>query len=311
MKGSTVRHSEAGTGENVAQPHARVDGAVRRVVAFSSDNTNPAGGINSNAEDMAKWMIVQLDSGRVAGGSRLFSPATTRQLWSLVTPIPIGNPPPELSFLRLNFNGYGLGFGVRDYRGKKIVSHTGGLPGYLSKVVMIPEMKIGVAVLTNQESGEAFEVLTYRVLDHYLSVPPFDWLGAFVKIRARTDSLITAAGLRASSLRDSLSRPSLPLAAYAMTYTDPWYGDVIVALENGKLRMRFSKTPSLIGNLEHWQYDTFVARWDDRELRADSFVTFALGPDGSVEQAKMKAFSPSTDFSFDFQDLLLKPVRMK
>jgi CubicO group peptidase (beta-lactamase class C family) len=311
MNGSTVRHSEAGMGENVARPHARVDGSVRPVAPFSSDNTNPAGGINSNAEDMAKWMIVQLDSGRVADGSRLFSPATTRQLWSLVTPIPIGNPPPELSSVRLNFNGYGLGFGVRDYRGKKIVSHTGGLPGYLSKVVMIPEMKIGVAVLTNQESGEAFEILTYRVLDHYLNVSPFDWLGAFLKIRARTDSSITAADLRASSLRDSMSRPSLPLAAYARTYTDPWYGDVIVALENGKLRMRFSKTPSLIGNLEHWQYDTFVARWDDRELRADAYVTFALRPDGSVGQAKMKAFSPSTDFSFDFQDLLLEPVKMK
>jgi hypothetical protein len=260
---------------------------------------------------MAKWMIVQLDSGRVADGSRLFSPATTRQLWSLVTPIPIGNPPPELSLLRLNFNGYGLGFGVRDYRGKKIVSHTGGLPGYVSKVVMIPELKLGVAVLTNQESGEAFETLTYRALDHYLNVPPFDWLGAFLKIRARTDSLTAAADLRAALSRDSLSRPSLPLASYAMTYTDPWYGDVIVAVENGRLRMQFSKTPSLTGNLEHWQYDTFVARWDDSEVRADAFVTFALGPDGSVEQAKMKAFSPSTDFSFDFQDLLLKPAGKK
>lgn len=311
MKRSTVRHSEAGMGENVAQPHARVDGTVRRVAAFSSDNTNPAGGINSNAEDMAKWMIVQLDSGRVADGSRLFSPATTRQLWSLVTPIPIGNPPPELSLLRLNFNGYGLGFGVRDYRGKKIVSHTGGLPGYVSKVVMIPELKLGVAVLTNQESGEAFEILAYRALDHYLNVPAFDWLGAFLKIRARTDSLTAAADLRAALSRDSLSRPSLPFASYAMTYTDPWYGDVIVAMESDKLRIRFSKTPSLTGNLEHWQYDTFVARWDDREVRADAFVTFTLGPDGSVEQAKMKALSASTDFSFDFQDLLLKPVRKK
>jgi hypothetical protein len=216
-----------------------------------------------------------------------------------------------LAFLRLNFNGYGLGFGVRDYRGKKVISHTGGLPGYVSKVVMIPELKLGVAVLTNQESGEAFEILTCRVLDYYLNVSPFDWLGAFLRIRARTDSSITAADLRSSSLRDSLSHPSLPLAAYAMTYTDPWYGDVIVTMENGKLRLRFSKTPSLIGYLEHWQYDTFVARWDDRELRADAFVTFALRPDGSVEQAKMKALSPSTDFSFDFQDLLLKPVRMK
>jgi hypothetical protein len=58
-----------------------------------------------------------------------------------------------------------------------------------------------------------------------------------------------------------------------------------------------------------WHHDTFVVRWRDRALRADAFVTFALAPDGSVAQAKMRAVSPATDFSFDFQDLLLKPAR--
>jgi hypothetical protein len=72
--------------------------------------------------------------------------------------------------------------------------------------------------------------------------------------------------------------------------------------------MRFSHTPTLVGDMEHWQYDTFAVRWHDRELRADAFVTFALNPDGSIDQAKMKAISPSTDFSFDFQDLLLRPA---
>jgi len=71
-------------------------------------------------------------------------------------------------------------------------------------------------------------------------------------------------------------------------------------------------TPELAGRLEHWQYDTFVARWDgrenmSREMRADAFITFQLTPDGTVEQAKMRAVSPATDFSFDFHDLLLKP----
>ncbi len=76
-----------------------------------------------------------------------------------------------------------------------------------------------------------------------------------------------------------------------------------------KLRIKFSQTPSLVGELEHWQYDTFIARWDERELRADAYVTFSLNPDGTIERVRMKAFSPATDFSFDFQDLLLKPVK--
>ena len=83
----------------------------------------------------------------------------------------------------------------------------------------------------------------------------------------------------------------------------------MIAEETGTLVMRFSHTPALTGELEHWQHDTFIARWRDRELRADAYVTFALNPDGSIDQAKMRAVSPSTDFSYDFQDLLLKPVR--
>jgi len=79
-------------------------------------------------------------------------------------------------------------------------------------------------------------------------------------------------------------------------------------MEDGKVVLRFSHTPGMVGDLEHWQHDTFIVRWRDRELRADAYVTFALNPDGSIDQARMSPVSPETDFSFDFGDLLLKPV---
>ena len=100
MRGSNVRHSAAAAGGNIASPHAPIDRAVRPIKPFDSDNTNPAGGINSSADDMAKWMMVQLGRGRLADGSRLFSENTWRQLTTLVTPMPLGNLPPELAALR-------------------------------------------------------------------------------------------------------------------------------------------------------------------------------------------------------------------
>jgi len=309
MTGSNVRHSAAAAGGNVATPHAPVDGAVRAIRPFESDNTNPAGGINSSADDMAKWLRVQLSGGTLADGSRLFSAQTARQLTSIVTPIPIGDPPPELPPLKTNFHGYALGFDIRDYRGHKIVMHTGGLPGYVSRVAMIPDLNVGVAVLTNQESGEAFDSIAYRVLDYYLGAPAFDWIDGYSKVHARVAAGVSAAEGNASSARDAASKPSLSLSRYAGTYRDAWYGDITIAEEGGKLVMRFSHTPALTGDLEHWQHDTFIARWRDRELRADAYVTFALKPDGSIDQAKMRAVSPATDFSFDFQDLLLRPAR--
>jgi CubicO group peptidase (beta-lactamase class C family) len=309
MTHSTVRYSTLLSSQNVASPHARIEGTVRPVTPFTSDNVTPAGGINSGAADMAKWMIVQLDSGRLADGSRLFQPRTTWQLWRPVTPIPFGPPPPVLAPLERNSLGYGLGFNISDFRGEKLVAHTGGLPGYVSRVALVPGHRLGVAVLTNMESGAAFNAIAWHVVDHYLDAPEFDWLGAYVTRMAWIDSVLAARDQQTAASRDASSAPSLPLERYAGTYTDAWYGDVVIVYEDGKLEMRFSHTPSLVGEMEHWQYDTFVARWYDRELRADAFVTFALGPSGNIEQATMRAFSSTTDFSFDFHDLLLKPAR--
>jgi CubicO group peptidase (beta-lactamase class C family) len=309
MTGSNVRHSDATGAGNVAVPHADVDGTVRPIKPFDSDNTNPAGGINSSAEDMAKWVFVQLNEGTLPDGTRLFSQRTSRELTTLVTPIPISaSVPPEMAPLRMNFRGYALGLDVRDYRGRKMVTHTGGLPGYVSMVSMIPDAKLGVVVLTNQESGEAFDAISYHVLDYYLNAPGTDWLGAYVKVRAQSQARVAAAEKQATAARNASSTPSLPLAQYAGTYNDAWYGNIEIASENGKLVMTFGHTPSLVGDLEHWQYDTFIVRWRDRELRADAYVTFSIDPDGRIDQAKMRAVSPATDFSFDFQDLLLRPV---
>jgi CubicO group peptidase (beta-lactamase class C family) len=309
MTSSNVKHSAAGGAGNIAAPHASVDGKVRPVQPFDSDNTNPAGGINSCADDMAKWLRVLIDEGKLADGSRLFNAATWRELSTPVTPEPNGPPPPELPALRSNYRLYALGLEARDFRGYKVLTHTGGLPGYLSRVLLIPDLRLGIAVLTNQESDEAFNALAYAIADAYVGGQQTAWLEGFEKVRARGAAALAAAERRTASSRNTASKPSLPPSSYAGTYRDAWYGDITIAEEAGKLAIRFSRTPALVGDLEHWQYDTFVARWRDRELRADAFITFSLRPDGTIDQAKMQAVSPSTDFSYDFQDLLLRPVR--
>jgi hypothetical protein len=258
---------------------------------------------------MARWLQVLLRDGQLPDGSRLVSEKTARELSTLVTPIPIADPPEELRALRPQFQGYGLGLGVGDYRGHKVVRHSGGLPGYVSHVLRVPDVGLGIAVLTNQESDDAYFAVVLPVVDQALGAPRTDWLAAFQKAAARDRERNAEAERKTQAVRDPSSRPSLPLQGYAGTYRDDWYGDVTVGLEQGRAVIRFTRTPALVGDLEHWQHDTFVARWRDRELRADAFVTFALDPEGRVEQVKMRAVSPATDFSFDFQDLLLRPAR--
>jgi len=281
------------------------------------DNTAPAGAINSNVAEMAKWVAVLLDEGAIHSGQneggqngdrRLFSQRQSREMWLAQTPIPAGNPPPQLSALRSNFTAYGLGWGLSDYRGYKVVSHSGGLLGMVSRVRLIPDLKLGVVVLTNQEAGGAMEAISHHIIDHYMKAPATDWIGGFRSFAEQRLAQAKEAEKRQSATRNADSKPSLPLAKYAGRYNDAWYGEVMIASEEGKLVLRFSRTPGLVGDLEHWQYDTFVARWRDRSLNADAFVTFALKPDGGIEQMKMVPVSPLTDFSFDFQDLLFTPV---
>jgi len=309
LTGSNVRHSAAAEGGNVATPHARIDGVVRPIAPFTSDNTNPAGGINSGAEDMAKWLLVRLNRGKLSDGTALYSERTARELETPVTLRPNPAPPAELAGLQSNFSAYALGLGIRDYRGQRVITHTGGLPGYVSIVTLLPERNLGVAVLTNYESEEAFAALNWLVIDHDLGAPATDWTAAYLKLRTRAEAETAEALNKSATARDASSKPSLPLAKYAGVYADAWYGDVAIEETGGRLVMRFTKTPSLVGDMEHWQYDTFVVRWRDRELRADAYVTFALRPDGSIERALMQAESPATDFSYDFQDLELRPAR--
>ncbi|MGZ8289523.1 MAG: serine hydrolase [Telluria sp.] len=313
MTSSRPRHSADLAGANVAIPHAMIDDHPTPVAVSENDHMNPAGGIVSCADDMAKWMLIHLNEGKLADGKRLFSERTERQLTSLVTPIPISDPSPELKAQRMNFSGYALGLRVNDYRGRKLVNHTGGLSGYVSRVVMVPELELGIAVLTNQESDEAYNSVIYAVLDQAMGAPAYDWAGAYLKVRERGKARTADALKKETSKRDAARRPSLPLTEYAGAYEDAWYGPIVVTVEGtgdaAKLAMSFAKTPGMIGDMEPWSRETFVVRWRDRELRADAYVTFAIDPDGAIIDARMKPFSPDTDFSYDFQDLAFTPVK--
>jgi CubicO group peptidase (beta-lactamase class C family) len=312
MACSNTRCSLVDKEKNVAWPHVPLEGKVVPVKnLYLTDNVNPAGGINSCAEDMAKWMMVLLNRGKLADGSQLVSEKTMNDIMSINTPIPISKPAPELAVTAMNFNGYGLGVRIRDYRRYKVVTHTGGLEGYVSQVWLMPEIGLGITILTNQESTEAFQSLTFAIVDHYLKAQKVDWVDAYVKVRARNQKNTEEELKKAEAKRNKQSRPTLPVQEYAGLYRDDWYGDIEIKYENDELRMSFKHSPELYGRLEHWQYDTFVARWFDRELRADAYVTFSLNPDGTIAEARMMPFSPDVDFSYDFQDLLLKPLPKK
>jgi CubicO group peptidase (beta-lactamase class C family) len=304
-----------GPNDDIATGHAKFDFKDLKPVGPMSWSNNPsAGGIYSSVHDLSKWLTMQLAGGTyidAAGKSqRLFSEKRQAEMWSLITPIRIPEPSvPELKAARPNFSGYGEGWFVSDYRGHKLVWHTGGWPGMVSRVTMVPDLKLGIVVLTNQESGAAFQAVTMRALDAFTDAPKTDWIAAYAAGVKKSEGNADDSMKTHEAARMKGTKPSLPLDGYVGTYRDPWYGDVKVTRQGGKLVMTFTKTAQLTGTLESWQHDTFIAHWDDRSLNGDAFVNFALDPDGKVREIRMEPVSPLTDFSFDFQDLRLTPVK--
>lgn len=310
MDGTRYNADHLKPGDNAAVGHAKYDFSTLRTVApLTWSNNAGAGGIYSSVHDMARWMNVQLAHGTLENGQALFSAKSQQGMWQMITPQAAPEPSvPQLAAAKPNFAGYGEGWSLSDYRGQKLVWHTGGWPGMVSRVTLVPEQKLGIVVLTNQEVGAAFNAITMDVLDAYLQAPQTDWVAAYAAAVAKAQDKADEGWARHQAARDASSRPSLPLAGYAGGYRDAWYGDVAVEQKGRTLRLRFGKTAQLVGTLEHWQHDTFIVRWDDRSLNADAFVNFSLDPDGKVRDMRMQAISSLTDFSFDFQDLLFVPV---
>jgi len=298
-------------GDDYAFPHSRVDGKLQVIALEALDNVGPAGSINSCAADMGKWVQLQLNRGKfVDHNGRLFTEDRSREMWTPQTILPTGNPPGPLTGLKANFADYALGWALRDYHGRKLVGHTGGVAGFVSRVMLVPEENLGVVVLTNAEEGGAFDSILYRILDHYFQLPPTDWIAGFKALKDEQDKDAAETMKNAEGARAANSKPSLPLERYVGIYNDAWYGPISVRMENAELVISFDRTPGMIGDLQHWQYDTFKAHWRQRTIE-DAFITFSLKADGTIESAKMQAVSPLADFSFDYQDLLLRPAENK
>ena len=308
MTTSNVSNADFKPGEDFAYPHSVVEGKLQAIPFVNLDNAGPAGSINSSAAEMAKWVLLQLNRGKLPDrDGQLFSEAQSREMWTAQTILPIGELPAPLAALKPNFADYALGWSLRDYHGQELVAHTGGVAGMVSRVMLVPDSNLGVVILTNAEQGSAFDSILYHVLDHYLQLPSTDWIAAFKT--AKDGQLKEAAEIeqKQTADRNAASKPSLALEKYAGTYKDAWYGPATIRMENGRLVLSFDHTPAMVGELEHWQYDTFKTHWRDRII-AEAFVTFSLNADGSIERFKMAPVSPLTDFSFDYQDLEFHPV---
>ncbi|UIJ46113.1 serine hydrolase [Sphingomonas cannabina] len=298
--------------DNVAGRHARLGPPVRgmgRQQVVGPDETpaiDAAGGINASVGDVAKWLTVQLAHGQLPDGKRLWSEAQAAEMWKPQTIIGSSDGPTPDNPTRAVTQSYALGWFVSDYRGERLVAHDGGLTGQVTRTAMLPARGIGVVVLSNVEDPVSIAIRN-AMLDHVMGAPAFDWSAAYAKrIEASQAAALKELGAGGVDTPPA-GGPSLPLAAYAGRYRDPWYGDVVVTEQGGKLAIDFVPTPVFKSALEPWGKDAFRTRFA-KDAGEDAVVTFAVA-DGRVIGVAMKPLSPLADFSYDFQHLAFVPVR--
>ena len=294
---------------NVIDAHAPVNGTVQVIKRDFSPSADAAGGIYSNLTDLSKWIIMQMNDGKYGDKleKSLFSEKSHDQMWMPQTILPVNERTRGFTAKTYNthFNSYGLGWFLSDVKGYKQVQHSGGLAGIVTLVTLIPELKLGIIVLTNQQSGAAFTAITNTIKDGYIGVNDIDWVKTISDASANSKKEADKITADVNQMVEASQKSAQPLKSEMFTgsYTDKWFGDVTIKEQNAKLWLTSVRSPRLKGELLPFKGNTFIVKWNDRSFDADVYAKFTVDSDGKATGIKMESISPLTDFSYDFQDL--------
>ena len=281
--------------KNVATVYVAIDGQLKEDRSWTlplndgwrrvREAIRPAGAICSTVLDMTKFMMFHLSDGNV-DGKQILKGDTILEMQALHSVLAVkakqNQKLPYPQFL----SGWGLGWEIRDYRGRKVVMHRGSTGAVLA---MMPEEKIGVVVLTNRDCGMQYMVM-HDVFDRLLGIPRSwsnqDWISEVIdKYQQETD---TAMG-RLEAGRHQEIAPKFPLDRYAGVYESDLYGKMVIGLTNGKLTMELG--PNCIAELKHWQGERFRARFVVRYLE-DWFLTFSTTEKGRITGLDVEQVQP-------------------
>lgn len=308
MNRSLLSIPEIDADKNRIDGHAPVNGKLEITGYTFTQIATPAAGIYASINDMSTWLQAQLDEGKYGAQLQdsLFSKKAHREMWTPQTIVRTGRGPYNTHFLT-----YGLGWFLSDVNGYFQATHTGGLLGIVSQVIAIPELDLGIIVLTNQQSGAAFNAISNTIKDGYFGIKGENRINEYNERRLegerKEDSIVSAVERDiAAQLKSKTLKPEQ--SNYIGTYKDPWFGDVIISTQDKKLHFKAEKLSDLTGTMSFYKGTTYAVRWNDPSLKADAFVTFSLDIEGKANGFTMSPISPLTDFSYDFQDLDFKRV---
>jgi CubicO group peptidase (beta-lactamase class C family) len=272
-----------------AVPHGLIDNMMRPIPYMESAAT-PAYGLSSSASDMANYLRFHLGLGEFEG-RQILSEASARQMQSPLMYRNHRSPYPEFGD-----DFYGLGFGVTTYRGERLVRHAGGLPGFRTSLVMLPERRLGAAALTNGSGHPVAEMLPLAVLDHLCGWSPSPWLDRARADREDVTNSLASDGSITTPPRRSGTTPSHALDEYAGEFDHAAYGTITIRVLDDDL---YLTTPGVESKLIHRHFDIFAFP-PDPDLGFDGMtVTFGYNRDGEIDRLAIPFEPLVPDIVFD------------
>lgn len=241
--------------QNVATPYTNTFSRQLQKLPYDQvDNLAPAGSMVSCVSDLTHWLLMQLDSGRYEG----------RQVlpWAVLQKTREAN---TLLNIRgsgtTHFNAYGLGVFIKDYNGKILFEHTGGADGFVTNVCFLPEEKLGITILTNNDNQPFFELLRYQIIRAYLNMPFTNLskasLPSFAKDRQHDLDNIAAMRTRVKG-----TKPPLPLNAYTGTYQNQLFGDIVIVADKTDLKISFPANKNLSAALQYMDNNQWLLTYN-------------------------------------------------
>lgn len=277
---ATLAGSLASGDKNRSSAHFEIDKQLRVIQEVPVDPVPAAGATWSTARDMGHWLRFLLAGGQYEG-KRLVSEENFHQLFSPQALVEPGNFYPSTALTKPHWTAYGLGWFLQDYQGKYVAMHTGSMDGRTALIGLLPDEHLGVYVFGNADHVELRHAVMLKVFDLYTDAPARDWSADLLKLYGDAKAAQDKELAEQEKQRVKGTRPSLPLGAYVGTYVHPAWGDIVISEQKGQLKIRFGIGAENNGFLEHWNYDSFRARFGDGRY-GWSMMQFFLSPDGKV-----------------------------
>ncbi|MFH1143513.1 MAG: serine hydrolase [Candidatus Eisenbacteria bacterium] len=288
MTSTNFSVAESQPAADFALGYEEKEGRIERMPFRAITNMGPAGSINSNVEEMARWVALQLRRGSHQGRP-LIGAAT---LTDLHTPQMVIAAPPNLEYPELPANAYAMGWFVQPYRGHYRLHHGGNIDGFSAFVSFLPQDDLGFVILTNSDGTPLGQLIERTAIDRILGLEGRDWIGEAAEKKAHGEAAQEEAEKKADLIRVKGTKPAHPLKEYAGEYEHPGYGILRVELPGRDLAVVFNH---ITNPLEHWHYEVFnCAKGAADPAFEDTKIQFLSDMGGHVEGLRV-AIEPQVD----------------